>query len=87
MLEKETKRIINLKFRGIDDWGRPVFKDLNSSLHVCSVNTLFNYSDEPKKVVDYFTQNPNELELYGYKFPCEPHGGTLRNVEYQFTEL
>ena len=37
--------IIKIKFRGIDSWNRPVFKNIDSKSHYGSVNTLFNYED------------------------------------------
>lgn len=62
----------DLKFKGFDDWDRPVFKDVNSSLYFGSVNHLRGSQPD---VVDYLKTHPYELEYFGDKFNCEPHGG------------
>lgn len=68
-----------LKFRGIDDWGRPVFKVIEKDYFVGSTETLFPYNANPKEVVEYFKENKNELRLFGYSFGCEPDGAQLKS--------
>lgn len=68
--------ILNIKFKGIDDWNRPVFKSDNEkykSLHFGSTNTLFPYDSTEDTVINNITVS--ELEFFGTKFNCEPHGG------------
>ena len=81
---------LEIKYRGLDSWNRPVFKSINDkykSLHFGSVTTLFDYSDDPKAIIDYFKNNIDELEYFGNHFDCEPHGGmpfkglTLKIIE------
>jgi hypothetical protein len=64
----------DLKFRGMDDWHRPVFKDVNSSLHFGSTK-LFNGPISNEEIIKYFKEHPEELEFFGERFNCEPHGG------------
>lgn len=71
----------NLKFRGFDDWDRPVFKDVDSTLHFGSVNHLRNSQPD---VVDYLETHPYELEYFGEKFNCEPHGGKQPFFKFNF---
>ena len=79
--------ILQLKFRGIDDWNRPVFKSANDrykSLHFGSVTTLFNYDDSSEKVTEYFKNHLDELEYFGDHFGCEPHGGMpFKGLEFE----
>jgi len=72
--------IIQIKFKGIDSWNRPVFKDVNSNNYYGSVNTLFDYTDSTEKIVDYFNMHMSELEWFGTKFDCEPYGGLSKNI-------
>jgi hypothetical protein len=70
--------ILEIKFRGIDDWNRPIYKVANNkykSLHFGSTNTLFDYEDSAAKVNDYFIDHMDELKYFGDHFNCEPHGG------------
>jgi len=69
------KVFINLRFRGIDDWNRGVYKDVDGPLHFGSVNHLFGWGETKEEVDKYFRENMKELEYYGNKFPCESHGG------------
>jgi hypothetical protein len=74
----------DLKFRGIDSWNRPVFKDVDSTLHFGSVNKLFNDSTPKEEIISYFKERPEELEYFGDKFGCEPHGGNQSFFKYNF---
>ena len=68
----------NLKFRGIDDWNRPVFKDIDASIYFGDTNKLWVYNElgkDNKDVNKYYKDNPGELEYFGGTFNCEPHGG------------
>lgn len=66
---------IKIKYIGLDDWNRPVFKNVNSDSHYGSVTTLFNFSDKREDIIEYFIENIHELEYFGDKFGCEPCGG------------
>jgi len=71
---------INIKFRGIDDWNRPVFKDVDSCIHYGSTNTLFT-NETPEEINIYIRSNIKELEYFGGSFNCEPHGGIPSNYK------
>lgn len=72
---KVDKIIIDIKFRGIDDFNRPVFKDVKSNQHFGSVDKLFSVDTPVNEIVDYFKENIYQLDFFGYKFNCEPIGG------------
>lgn len=82
--------ILEIKFRGIDDWNRPVYKvagDKYKSLHFGSTNTLFKYEDTVEKVNEYFKDHISELEYFGTNFNCEPHGGMpFKGLELKIME-
>lgn len=67
--------LFEIKFRGIDFWNRPVFKDIASTSHFGSTNKLFDYNAKAKEVTEYFKDNLHELEYFGHDFDCEPNGG------------
>ena len=73
--------IVNLKFKGIDHWNKPVFKDVDRKDYYGSVNTLFNEDDSEDKVLAYFKDNIDELEYFGDYFGCEPMGGLDENIK------
>jgi len=69
---------IQLKFKGVDDWNRPVFKCIDErykSLYFGDVNKLWSWEHPPKDIVEYYQKNVGALEYFGDHFGCEPHGG------------
>lgn len=72
----ENERTI--KFRGIDGWGRPVFKVLEKNYFIGSTDKLFSQTATEQEVVDYFKDRLNELVYFGCSFGCEPEGGSLK---------
>jgi hypothetical protein len=78
--------ILQIKFKGIDSWNRPVFKAIEKTIYFGSVTTLFDYSDDSNKIIDYFKNNINELEYFGNKFDCEPNGGMFKGLELKIVE-
>lgn len=73
-------RIVNIKFRGIDYFNRPVFKDVDSNTYYGSTGRLFGWDDKAEKVIEYFKSNVDELEYFGTHYGCEPNGGLSKNV-------
>lgn len=82
------KIILNIKFKGIDDWSRPVYLHIAESkidgskhkFYFGSTNILFpDKSIAPDNTVEqinvYFKENINQLEYFGRSFNCEPNGG------------
>lgn len=72
----------DLEFAGIDDWNRPVFKDVDSSLYFGSTEYLYGYDEFKKVGLNFFKLNPHLLEYFGSSFDCEPHGGTQKHFKF-----
>ena len=71
-------RIRKIKFRGLDDWYRPIYKVLvELPYYIGSTNKLFDYADPVSKIDDYFEKHPEELVYFGEHFNCEPMGQPL----------
>lgn len=71
------KKIIKIKFRGIDDWNRPVYKLTTGHTHVGSTDTLFDFNEKKEVVDEYFEKNIGELCFFGMHFNCEPNRASL----------
>jgi hypothetical protein len=69
-----------IKFRGIDNWSRPIYKVIDKPMYFGSTDTLFKDEVEEEKVNEHFRENTKELEYFGNKFGCEPHGGRPDNL-------
>lgn len=65
--------IINLKFEGIDDWFRPIFKDIDSRDRYGDVTC--SKTGKPAVVIEYYKEHLDLLEYFGHSFGCEPNGG------------
>lgn len=86
----ETK-VFDIKFRGIDDWNRPVYKVVDKQVYFGSVNTLFPDkkiapNNTKEEINSYFKEHTNELELFGSSFNCEPHGGHSVNWKFNIID-
>ena len=79
-------KTIQIKFKGIDGWNRPVFKDIDSKHYFGSVTTLFDYNEDIITIVKYFKENIDELEYFGDNFDCEPYGGMPANIKLEIIE-
>jgi len=73
-------KTVNIKFKGIDDFNRPVFKDVDSNTYYGSTSILFGGEDKPEKIIECFKSNIGELEYFGTHFNCEPNGGLSNNI-------
>ena len=65
-----------LKFRGIDDYNRPVFVDKENKKFYGSVNRLFSGGETFENVIKQL--KPSDIIFFGHKFNCEPEGGNIR---------
>ena len=65
-----------LKFRGIDDYNRPVFVEKENKNFYGSVDRLFSGGETFENVIKQI--EPSDLVFFGYKFNCEPQGGNIR---------
>ena len=79
--------IIQLKFKGIDDWDRPVYKDVNNNMYFGSTVRLVRSKDTIQTLNDYFNEHKEELEYFGEEFNCEPHGGMPFKEKVEFEIL
>lgn len=85
-MNKEIKTFY-LKFRGIDDFNRPVYRVVDKKLYFGSVNVLLPDkniapNNTTKEINEYFRNNIKQLELFGSTFNCEPHGGHADNWNF-----
>lgn len=78
MIDQKIK-IVDVKFRGIDRWNRPVFIS-EYGFHYGSTNRLYD-DEEAEEAIKYFKENPSELEFFGMNFGCEPEGGYPRKFK------
>ena len=81
--EPTTKTLYHVKFEGIDDWSRPVFKKVNSNIRLGDVNKLWTYNELGKNnetLLNYYRENSDVLEYFGQSFNCEPNGGKLKDT-------
>lgn len=89
--EKEVKYCMNckefekrlIKFVGIDDWNRPIFKVLEKNYYLSDVGNLFNYGTTEKQIKEFYkdVELNKYLTYHGSKFDSEPMGCRL---EYNF---
>jgi len=83
---EQSKFIVNIKFVGVDDWNRPIFKSTTSKDYYGSVAKLFDFDSDPQCVIAYFKDHMDELEFFGTSFGCEPMGGLSANIELNIVE-
>ena len=77
----------DLKFRGIDHFNRPVFKDVESSLHFGDVHKLWtNEEAKEGKLLKYYRENLDALEFFGESFNCEPYGGRQQFFKFNIID-
>ena len=84
----DNTKVVKLQFRGIDNFNRPVYKNVDSTAHYGSVDKLYsnNYLDDNKiekvkGINDFFRKNIHLLEFFGNTFGCEPNGGISPNIK------
>lgn len=75
-------RKIQIKFEGIDDWSRPVYKSKLTKSRYGSVNILFPDKEiapnnSVEEINDYFKRNMYQLDYFGSSFNCEPMGSNI----------
>lgn len=70
-MEKEIK----ICFKGLDSWGRPVFKEIDGNRYYGSVDILPDSEDELNAIVE------SDLVYFGSSFDCEPYGDAPGNIK------
>ena len=72
----KTKQV---RFVNIDDWNRPVFKQIDAKLYYGSTEKLFPYEESEESVLK--TVTAEDLTYFGEKFNCEPMGSQAGDIE------
>lgn len=89
-LENQKIKTINLKFKGIDDFHRPVWKVVDQNAYYGSTSTLIGGNDKEfstvKKINEFFRNNEKLIEYFGSKFNCEPYGGRDANIKFNIID-
>ena len=85
-------RIVEIKFEGVDNWNRPIFKDVNSKWRFGDVNNLFSYhhtslNGKLKNYLSKCKKDPNfYLQYFGSSFDCEPNGGLADDIQLKIVD-
>ena len=70
---------MEIKFEGIDDWNRAVFKALESNARFGSTSVLFPYWEPEESVLEKVSEK--HLTYFGNSFNCEPMGSNSGNIK------
>lgn len=75
--------MIELKFEGIDDWNRPIFKSKNNERYgdVCN---LFSWDATFEQVIEKVTIH--DICYFGKKFGCEPMGTAIDTTKFKLVK-
>ena len=68
----------DIKFKGIDDWHRPIYKVQDLNVYIGDVNKLFNWDSTKEEVDNYFKDHLTDLVIFGSGFGCEPLGTSIK---------
>jgi len=68
-----------VKFVGIDDWHRAVFKDDKKNFY-CTLDELFSYGYSEQQVIDRISC-PEDIVYKGSSFDSEPMGTRVPGIE------
>lgn len=74
------KEKMQIKFVGVDEWNRPVFKPLNKNYYLTDTNNLFDYDATEKEIKQFYsdlTPLNNYIVYKGKSFNSEPMGNEL----------
>ena len=79
----KTKKVLKLKFYGIDNFNRPIFKDIENKQFYGCVNKLFNHNENVNDVLKIVKKE--DLTYFGKSFNCEPLGISINpEIEIEF---
>lgn len=71
-LDENGKRV--LRFEGVDNWSRPIFKDANNCRYG-STDKLFHFEAIGEEVLKHVTES--DICYFGKHFGCEPDGASI----------
>lgn len=78
------KKVLKVKFYGIDSWCRPIFKAVDQKEFFGSTWNLFGYGEGLKAQKFYCSKELlNTLVYFGSKFDCEPLGLYLDDMNLE----
>lgn len=72
-------RILNLKFRGVDNFNQPIFKDPNRPAYYGTNDILFSNGENEDEVIKKIKEKKIRLVYFGSSFNCEPYGLPLHD--------
>jgi hypothetical protein len=71
--------MVIVDFEGIDDFNRPVFKEIKSKNRYGSVDILFPYWESKESVLKKISEK--DLCFFGTTFGCEPMGTKTKDIK------
>ncbi len=78
---------IVIKFYGIDNFNRPIFKQVNKQQFFGLIDHLFRDENEFNDKKDYFLQwldtHQDNISFFGTHFNCEPLGIYNKNWKFK----
>jgi hypothetical protein len=80
----EREHTVEIEFEGVDYWGRPIFKDINSKDRYGSCDILVSGSD-PESIIRAKISEA-DLVYFGKSFGCEPVGTPVDDLRIQWHE-
>lgn len=74
---------LKIKFVGIDDWNRPIFKPENKKkkYYLSDVNNLFDYGTTDEQVKEFYKDKVplnSYITYHGRSIDDDPNGGKLQ---------
>ena len=72
---------LKIKFVGIDDWNRPIFKGEGKKYYLSDVNNLFDYDATDEQVKEFYKDKVplnSYITYHGRSIDDEPNGGKLK---------
>uniref|UniRef100_A0A6H1ZSK1 Uncharacterized protein n=1 Tax=viral metagenome TaxID=1070528 RepID=A0A6H1ZSK1_9ZZZZ len=71
-----------VKFKGIDGWNRPIFKEIRKDKKQVYYGRTFGLFDMDATEEEILSKVKSEdLEYFGRSFGCEPMGGGDEDIE------
>lgn len=93
--EKEVKYCMNcnefqkrlVKFVGIDDWNRPIFKVLEKNYYLSDLHNLFDYGTTEEQIKEFYKDKElnRHLTYHGRSKDCEPEGYSMQEYYIKLT--
>lgn len=79
-MDSQEQKIIEIKFRGIDSFNQPIYKQVDKKFYLGTNDKLFSLNESEEVVNKYFSteENLKKLIYFGSSFDCEPEGLPLK---------